>query len=183
MDLTYANENMWHRWLHLKLLRTIPDRHMVGFIMEMLSNRSFVVHTSDGQRSRLRRMKNGVPQGSVLSTMLFNINISDLPETTSGKYVMPMTWQSYSDVHIGRKLRRNGFQVNSPTLSYPLRPSTLTPLFPYILYTCFYFFLSVSFLVLVHWSFFLARALLSNSLLARTITLFSVMLFVTGVTF
>ena len=77
---------MWHRGLHLKLLRTIPDRHVVGFIMEMLSNRTFVVHTSDGHRSRLRRMKNGVPQGSGLSPMLFNIYISDLPETTSRKY-------------------------------------------------------------------------------------------------
>ena len=44
------------------------------------------MHTSDGQRSRLRRMKNGVPQGSVLSPMLSNISISDLPETTSRKY-------------------------------------------------------------------------------------------------
>ena len=44
------------------------------------------MHTSDGQRSRLRRMKNGVLQGSVLSQMLFNIYIGDLPETTSRKY-------------------------------------------------------------------------------------------------
>ena len=86
LDLTAAYDTVWHRGLHLKLLRIIPDRHMVGFIMEMLSNRSFVVHTSDGQRSRLRRMKNGVPQGSVLSLMLFNIYISDLPDTTSRKY-------------------------------------------------------------------------------------------------
>ena len=41
------------------------------------------MHTSDGQRSGLRRMKNGLPQGSVLSPMLFKIYVSDLTETTS----------------------------------------------------------------------------------------------------
>ena len=48
LDLTAAYDTVWHRGLHLKLLRTILDRHMVGFIMEMLSNRSFVVHTGNG---------------------------------------------------------------------------------------------------------------------------------------
>ncbi|KAJ4928398.1 hypothetical protein JOQ06_016190 [Pogonophryne albipinna] len=86
MDLTAAYDTVWHRELHLKLLRTIPDRHMVKFIMETLTNRSFVLQTSNGQRSRLRRLRNGVSQGSVLSPMLFNIYVHDLPDTTSRKY-------------------------------------------------------------------------------------------------
>ncbi|KAJ3607349.1 hypothetical protein NHX12_024400 [Muraenolepis orangiensis] len=86
LDLTAAYDTVWHRGLHLKLLRTIPDRHMVKFIMETLSNRSFILQTSSGQCSRLRRLKNGVPQGSVLSPMLFNVYIHDLPDTVSRKY-------------------------------------------------------------------------------------------------
>ena len=62
LDLSAAYDTVWLRGLHLKLLQMIPDRHMVKFIMEMLYNRSFTLNTSDGQCSRQRRLKNGVPR-------------------------------------------------------------------------------------------------------------------------
>jgi len=52
----------------------------------MVGNRSFTFTNGNGQRSRLRRLKNGVPQGSVLAPLLFNIYISHLPTTISRKY-------------------------------------------------------------------------------------------------
>ena len=86
LNLTAAYDTVWLHGLHLKLLQMTPDRHMVGFIMEMLSNRSFILHTSDSQHSRLRRLKNGVLQGSVLAPMLFNIYTHDIPDMSSKKY-------------------------------------------------------------------------------------------------
>ena len=86
LDLTAAYFIVWLRGLHQKLPKTILGNHMVKSIMEMVSNHSFTLHTNDGQRSRLRRLRNWVPQGSVLATMLFNINIHYLPTTESKKY-------------------------------------------------------------------------------------------------
>ena len=50
-----------------KLLCLLPDRHMVKMIMELVTNCSFTLTTGRGTHSRLRCLKNGVPQGSVLA--------------------------------------------------------------------------------------------------------------------
>ena len=57
-------------------------------IMEMLTNRSFVLSTTDGVTSRWICLKNGVSQGSVLAPVLFNIYMHDWPETTSKKHAL-----------------------------------------------------------------------------------------------
>jgi len=85
VDLTAAYDTVWHCSLTCMLLQLLSDRHMVRMIIEMVDNRNFTLTTGNSKRSRLRRLKNSVPQGSVLAPHLFNTSISDLP-TTSRKY-------------------------------------------------------------------------------------------------
>ena len=86
VDQTAAYATVWHRGIILKLLRMLPNRHMVRLISELISNHIVVMKTSDDQQSRLKRINNGVPQGYVMSPLLFNVYIADLPQTNSKKY-------------------------------------------------------------------------------------------------
>ena len=59
---------------------------MVKMIMKLVRNRSFTLTTGDSKQSRLRRLKNGVLQGSVLAPLLFNIYTYDLPSIIYRKF-------------------------------------------------------------------------------------------------
>ena len=79
-DLTAAYDTVWHCGLTCKLLRLLQDKHMVKMIMELVRNRSFTLTTGDSKQSRLRRLKNGVPQESVLApSYLTSIHTICLP--------------------------------------------------------------------------------------------------------
>lgn len=74
-----------------KLLRVIPCKPTARLIDSMLNDRVFqVVMGSD--ISSPRKLKNGLPQGSVLAPLLFSLYIADMPETRSKKFGYADDW-------------------------------------------------------------------------------------------
>ena len=88
INLTAAYDTVWHRGLTCKLLRLLPDKHMVRMIMELVRNQRFTLTTGDSKQSSLRRLKNGVPQELALAPLLFNIYtyMYNLPSMISRKF-------------------------------------------------------------------------------------------------
>ena len=72
IDLSDAYDIVNHIILIQKLYNIIQDSPLCRVIHNMLSNRRFYVDLNN-ERRRWRKQKNGLPQGGVLSPILFNI--------------------------------------------------------------------------------------------------------------
>lgn len=86
IDLTAAYDTIWKKGLMYKLVKAVPCLQICDLICNMLSERLFQVLIND-EKSRLRKLNNGLPQVSVLSPMLFNLYVHDLPPSTSRKFL------------------------------------------------------------------------------------------------
>ena len=78
VDLSAAYDTVNHRILIQKLYNTTQDSQLCRVFQNMLSNRRLYVELNN-ERSRWRKQKNGLPHGSVLSPILFNIYTNDQP--------------------------------------------------------------------------------------------------------
>jgi ribonuclease HI len=77
VDYSAAFDRVWHIGLIKKLSFSVPARY-VRFVRSFLTNRVFRVRIGT-TTSRANVQKNGTPQGSCLSPMLFVLYTSDLP--------------------------------------------------------------------------------------------------------
>ena len=78
VDILAAYDTISHNILLNKICRMTSEIKFTYLIGNMLSNRRHFVELN-GQKSRWMNQKNGLPQGSVLSPVVFNIYTNDQP--------------------------------------------------------------------------------------------------------
>lgn len=86
LDLTCAYDTVWKRGLLLKLANILNCK--MTLMLTMLADRKFRVHLNGNvSEYKYKYLQNGLPQGSVLSPILFNAYTADITNTISRKYI------------------------------------------------------------------------------------------------
>ena len=98
LDIKKAFDSVNHQQLLNKIARNVKmDSTIFNRITNFLQNRQFYI-SANGTNSKTRSLEKGVPQGCVLSPLLFNIYIDDLfPKNMAGIREGKIKYQLYAD--------------------------------------------------------------------------------------
>ena len=77
-DISSAFDKIWHNGLIYKLDQLKFPHYLTSWIKNFIENRNFKVRVG-AEFSKTHPIKTGVPQGAVLSPLLFSIFINDIP--------------------------------------------------------------------------------------------------------
>jgi hypothetical protein len=87
LDISKAYDVVWIPGLLKKLAKLGISGNILGWLKNFLTDRSFCVRIGN-VLSESRSIKTGVPQGAILSPLLFNIMLSDFPGPSRGVKVL-----------------------------------------------------------------------------------------------
>ena len=82
LDVEKAFDRVWITGLLYKLITIKLPENLICLLKSYLMNRNFYVSV-ENKNSNSRRIKAGVPQGSLLGPTLFSIYINDIPKSTN----------------------------------------------------------------------------------------------------
>ena len=91
IDLKGAYDNAQHPAILNKLVKMGVKGKMLRWVEEYLESRSYQVYYQ-GECSEVADITSGVPQGAILSPLLFNVLVSDIPKVTGVKYADDMIY-------------------------------------------------------------------------------------------
>lgn len=81
LDVAKAFDKLWHTGLIYKMIRLNFPHNLIKLTHNYLSDRSFAVRVQH-ELSTTRKIRSGVPQGSVVSPLLYNLYLTDLVRNT-----------------------------------------------------------------------------------------------------
>jgi len=77
-DIAKAFDRVWHDGILNKMIKMKIPSYLIFWVKSFLSNRKFKVKVDDA-KSNIFEISAGVPQGAVISPILFSIFINDIP--------------------------------------------------------------------------------------------------------
>lgn len=82
LDIEKAFDTVWHDGLVYKLIKARIPKYLTRLIADFLDNRSFIVSINN-TNSSMKNISAGLPQGSILSPLLYSIYTSDFNPTNT----------------------------------------------------------------------------------------------------